>query len=325
MVARPIFPIPVLVVVLLVPAAIVSVLVMRSGWPAKRKASSVARVSLVALLTLMIGLRPMVPNGRARGDALNVDCLFVVDTTLSMWADDAGGTNGSGTRIDGARRICIHMLGEMAGSSFAIVTFGSRGQVLAPFTQDIRTLEDALDVMMPPSQHSAEGSSMSAPIDKMGELLESASKRTDRKTVVVFISDGETTDESELASYADLAQYVDGGLVIGLGTTEGATMTVRDGWTATTVTDPETGGPAISRLDEDSLRQIAGDLGVRYVHAERTGDVDEMILALKDEAREALSDREEMTLYDDLYWIATIPLVSMLAWEMHSVVMRRRI
>lgn len=325
MVVRPIFPVLALVACLLLPAALGVVTVMRTGWQGGRKAWAATRIVLIALIAFVMGLRPMVPNGKARSDALNVDCLFVVDTTLSMWAGDYGHAVGKEARIEGAKNICSHMVNELTGSSFAILTFGNKARVLAPFTQDIRTLEDALDVIMPPSQYAASGSSMSAPIEKMGQLLESAAQRSDRKTIVIFISDGETTDGSELGSYAGLAQYIDGGLVVGVGTEEGATMSTGSGWARGTVKDPETGQDAISKMDEASLRQIADDLGIGYVHAEKPGDVDEMILRLRDEAHETLSEREELTLYDDLYWIGAFPLAGLLAWELYLIVVKRRI
>lgn len=325
MVTRPILPVLALMILLIVPAGVATVTIMRKGWPGGRKAGAAARFLAIALIAFVMGLRPMVPNGKARSDALNVDCLFVMDTTLSMWANDYGYAVRKDTRIEGAKSICSHMINELNGSSFSILTFENKARVLAPFTQDIRTLEDALDVVGPPSQYAAMGSSLSAPIEKMGQLLDSASKRSDRKTIVVLISDGETTDGSELESYAGLAEYIDGGLVIGVGTTEGATMTTGSGFSKSTVKDPETGADAISKLDEDSLRQIAGDLGVSYLHAEKPGDVDEMILRLRDEAHETLSEREELTLYDDLYWIGGFPLVALLVWELYLVIAKRRI
>lgn len=326
MVVRPLIPPVVLAIVLTAAAGVAVAAVMRAGWRTRRKAASVARICAIAALAFGMGMRPMVPNGKARADALNVDCLFVVDATLSMWAGDYGGGLVKETRMDGAREICSHMVDQLTGSSFAIVTFGSQGHVMAPFTQDIRTIEDAIDVLAPPSEHAASGTSLSAPHDRMRQMLESAAKHTDRKTIVVFVSDGESTDGQDVASYADLADLVDGGIVVGTGTAEGATMSTGSGWWGGgTVEDPETGQPAVSCLDEGSLRKVADELGVRYVHAERPGDVDDMLLRLRDEAHEVLSEREELTLYDDLYWVLAIPMAALMGWELHEVVVRRRV
>lgn len=326
MLLRPIFPPLVIAIILLLSSAAAVFGIAKAGWNGSRKAGAIARVLLISLIAFVMGIRPMVPNGKARSDALNVDCLFVVDTTLSMWANDYGYAAATkDTRISGARSICSHMVTEMTGASFAIITFGSTGNVLAPFTQDTRTIDDALDVMLPPSESSATGTAMSAPLEKMEQLLKSSDERTDRKTIVVFISDGETTDDSELASYEHLAQYVDGGLVIGLGTKEGATMTTGHGWSKNTVRDPETGGDAISSLDEESLKQIASDLGIKYIHGEKPGDVDETILRLRDDAQEILSEREELTLYDDVYWLGAFPLLGLLGWELYQIIMKRRV
>lgn len=326
MVVRPLLNPLILAALILIPGALAVVAVIRGGLPSQRKAETVVRVALVPLLVFVMALRPMVPNGKARKDALNVDCLFVIDTTLSMWAEDYGDTPISKkTRIGGVQDICGHMLDQMAGSSFAIITFDHRGRVLAPFTEDIRSLDDALDVIMRPTEYYAQGSSLGAPYAKMEQLLESSEKRSDRKTIVVFLSDGEITDDSEFPSYKEFSKYIDGGAVIGLGTTQGATMKDGDGWGSDNIIDPETGKDAISCIDEDNLRQIADDLGVRYVHATKPHDIDDMISRLRTEAAKTLSEREELTLYDDIYWVGAFPLAAVLGWEAWCVIRKRRL
>jgi Ca-activated chloride channel family protein len=217
------------------------------------------------------------------------------------------------------------MVDQMAGASFAIVTFDHLARVLAPFTEDQQCIDDAIDVIMQPSEGYAQGSSLSAPHDRMAKMLESAAKRGDRTRVVVFLSDGEATDESERVSYADLADLVDDALVVGLGTEGGATMAYEGGWGSGNVQDPETGEDAISTLDEASLQGIADELGGTYVHAERAGDVDGFIQRLRDRAHKGTSEREELTLYDDVYWVGAFPLMALLGWELYQIVVRRRL
>lgn len=322
MVTRPIFHPILLVAVLAAALAVVVWRTVRAAIPAGAKVGTIARMSAVSILALAMGMRPMLPNGKMATEALDVDCLIVVDTTLSMWAADYGGAR---TRMDGAKEICSHMVDMMGGASFAIVTFDHLARVLAPFTEDQQCIDDAIDVIMQPTEGYAHGSSLSAPHDRMAKMLESAAKRSGRTRVVVFVSDGEITDGSERGSYADLADLSDDALVVGLGTERGGTMAYEGGWGAGRVQDPETGADAISRIDEGNLRGIADDLGGTYVHAERAGDVDGFIQGLRDRSHKVSSEQEELALYDDIYWVFAIPLGALLLWQAVSLVMRRRI
>lgn len=326
MVTRPLVHPILIAIAALVPLALALRQVMSSVGAPRAKAARAGRLSAIVALVAGMAMRPMVPNGRAQVDALDVDCMFVIDTTLSMWADDYSRAGiGRATRMDGAKAIARHMVDAMAGASFSIITFDHTGRVLAPSTQDLRGIDDAIDIIDQPSQWYAQGSSMSSPIPKMELLLQSAQRRSDRKMVVIFISDGEVTDGSEVESYAGLAQYVDDGLVIGLGTEQGGTMDIRGRFSSYVVEDPETGQPAVSRIDEATLTKIADELGIGYVHATSETDVDALLESLRGDARHVPSDREELLLYDDAGWVLAIPAGALLAWEEWSLVRRRRL
>ena len=53
--------------------------------------------------------------------------------------------------------------------------------------------------------------------DMMIKILERDSEKEDGKTYVFFISDGEITNDDELDSFAEIAEYIDGGAVFGCG------------------------------------------------------------------------------------------------------------
>src|SRR5699024_133616 len=114
----------------------------------------------------------------------------------------------------------------------------------------------------------------------------------------------------------------DGGAVLGYGTNDGGQMplvTANGTSPGEWITDPDTGEPAISRIDENELRTVAADLGLEYRHriddsslADLTGGVD---------LTESSSDgRRDILSYEGFYWIAALVLAVLLGWEAWSIV-----
>ena len=62
------------------------------------KILKIARVTMVLALVFLINLRIMGKRYNVDVELKNIDVLFVVDTTISMWAEDY---NGSHQRMEG--------------------------------------------------------------------------------------------------------------------------------------------------------------------------------------------------------------------------------
>ena len=279
------------------------------------------RILLILGLAFMINLRPQVKSYNTEIELKNIDVLFVVDTTISMWADDYAKNK---TRMDGVQETCDSIMDQLAGSNFALIRFDNRAQILAPFTQDSRSVSDAFSTIVNPDPYYAKGSSLNVPIDTMGELLISSSKKEERKTVVFFISDGEITDGSSLSSFKELEQYVDGGAVLGFGTEDGGKMKITTSYSSKNVTDPETGKDAISKLDEDNLKKIADDLQVDYIHVRESGDISYLIETIKNGSSIRMEEAE-MIHYEDIYYYLAMGLAALLIWELISVFVQRKL
>ena len=226
------------------------------------------RRGLPALLLLLamlagvaaVGIRPMYLSPDAEIRTSNLDVAFVVDTTISMWAEDHKG----GTRIDGVRSDIRTIMEALPGSSFSLITFDNGAQILTPYTQDIIAVEDMLDDLSMPSYATSQGSSLNTSYEALHMMVESAARKEgERKTVVFLFSDGETTNGAELMSFRDLGKLIDSGAVLGYGTESGGAMYYPGRGYIRNNTDGE---PARSRIDETALRQISGDLSVPYIN-----------------------------------------------------------
>ena len=284
------------------------------------KVLTIIRSVLIIGLAFLINLRPAVKRYNAEIELKNIDVLFVVDTTISMWAEDY---TGGKVRMDGVQTTCDYILKELAGSNFSLIRFDNRAQILAPFTQDGRSVSDAFTTIKQPDTYYAKGSSLNVPYEEMKEMLISSSKKEERKTVVFFISDGEITDKSTLQSYADLEQYVDGGAVLGFGTKEGGRMQADNGYSKRYIQDQETGKDAVSVINEDNLQKIASDLQIEYQNVRNEEEVAGMIEAIKSGSSIRMEESEMVT-YEDITYFLGMAMAALLIWELISLVLRRK-
>ena len=78
----------------------------------------------------MIDIRIMLPDGKAEKVVNNIDVLFVIDNSISMTAEDY---KGSYTRFTGVRANTEYIMNNLAGASFALITFNNVSNIVIPF------------------------------------------------------------------------------------------------------------------------------------------------------------------------------------------------
>ena len=205
------------------------------------------------------------------------------------------------------------IIDDLAGSNFALVTFDDQSHVVSPCTQDLEHVKTLLDTLAPPGYEYAGGSDMSLPYKDLESLLLSSSRKENRKSIVIFMSDGEITNGNELTSYEALKQYVDSGAVLGYGSAGGGKMKIDN----TYIYDDAEGKEAVSYLNEDNLKSIAGNLGLEY-HNMNSGSkgLNTTIDVIKETSKTVTEKEDGMEKYVDLYFWFAIPLVLALCAEL---------
>lgn len=319
MISKPIVPLVVLIPILSVCLVLYMVSVIRNKSGILNKILKAARIIVILALVFTINLRPMTKKYNIDVELKNIDVLFVVDTTISMWAEDY---NESTKRMDDVKRDCRYIMESLAGSNFALIRFDNRAQILAPFTQDSKNVSDAFSTITTPSKYYATGTSLNVAYDAMEEMLKSSAAKEGRLTVVFFISDGEITAKDEqLQSFAELSDYIDGGAVLGYGTEKGGKMA--DG-SYGYIRDPETGKDALSKYDEKNLLSLSHDMHIDYIHMEDVSNVEYLLDSIKSGSVMKLANSDNVS-YEDTYYYYVPLLLIFLAVEMILVIRRGRI
>ena len=211
----PILP-PALLILFAVLAVIAAVVMfLRDRRKMALRILSLLQILCITALALLVGLRPQRQEVDVEVQLKNLDVLFVLDTTISMWAEDY---NGRHARMGGAISDIRHICDELEGSNFGLICYDNQSRIIAPYTQDVRAIRDDLLTVEMPDYMVAEGSDLTIPYHDMESLLVSSSRKENRRAVVFFLSDGEITNGGELPDYSALAGLVDGGAVLGYGT-----------------------------------------------------------------------------------------------------------
>ena len=72
---------------------------------------------MIVCTGILVNLRIMEKKYNATIEMKNLDVLFVVDTTISMWAEDY---NGKNPRMEGVQADAEYIIDELSGSNFGL-------------------------------------------------------------------------------------------------------------------------------------------------------------------------------------------------------------
>ena len=278
----------------------------------KDRYSLIRKIIIMALL-FIINLRMMIPSDDVEVLTNDLDVLFVIDNTISMTAEDY---DGGLERLIGVKENCEYIIDELSGANFSVITFNNTSRIVTPYTKDINLTMEAINTIQVMDEFYARGSSLNIVIEDMLYSLEVSTKKPERTTIVFFISDGEITNEDTLQSFSDAKKHVDNGAVLGYGTKKGGRMASTVSWEGPYMLD-KTEYPfveALSKIDENNLKQIAKDMGIDYIHMEKKSDIDYKIKQIKQQMRRNMDD-EGKSAYIDIYYIFVFPLCLLLIYE----------
>lgn len=270
---------------------------------------------LIACFAML--LRPGIPGGTTQTLATQTDVVIVLDTTASIAAED---WNGSEQRLEGVRADVQAIVDEYPGARFALITFDASAQQRLPLTSDTTALISSLDLLRPEVTARSQGSSIGIANRMLYETLAAAAEYGgDRSRMVFYLGDGEQTASRDPESFASSAKYVDGGAVLGYGTSAGGPMRITTG-------DPSAGGGdyieyqgerALSIIDDANLQDAAAQLGVGYQlrSADTALDLPSAPVTTSTSADGSVGNVIE------LYWIAAIAMVLLLGIELARAAM----
>ena len=325
MVFHPVINLFLLILIALVAAAFVFLSARRS---VRRRVSDVIRRSFIVVTVVIMGAGPSIP-GQAVEVASTLEVYCVIDRTGSMAAEDWDGVK---PRIEGVRNDVGTLMGVLTGSRFSILSWDSKVHTDMPLTTDASAVNAYMESFNRELSASSQGSSINRPAKELLTLLKKNKERHPQNIRAVFIfSDGETSNQDHWSSapsgdpsdWDAVKEYVDGGLVIGYGTSEGGQMKVlRLGDSGAQSGDEyihdssQPGNPvAISRIDEAALQDVASRIGVSYVHSPDKSAIESYANDVLEGASTIAEARNMQSTYRYIIWPFALILGGLLAWE----------
>ncbi|MBW7995286.1 MAG: VWA domain-containing protein [Candidatus Glassbacteria bacterium] len=245
------------------------------------------------------------------------DLVFLLDTSLSMLADDI-----QPDRLSRARFEISSLLDRMQGDRVSLVPFAGDAFVLCPLTTDysaVRLFLDGVDTEI-----------ISEPGTNLARALEVGGSAFDAKEreyrVMILITDGEELEGDALAAAAGIREQGVRLYAIGIGTPDGVPIPVRD--ERGEVTDykrDERGEVVMTRLGEQLLAELAHAGGGEYYRAGRSAIELERIFEDINRLEKRQLESKEFTLYKDRYqWFLGAALLLMALEVMVIETGRRR-
>lgn len=231
--------------------------------------------SLLFLALLATGLalaRPQWGIGEETVQPQGEDVVFLLDLSKSMLAQDV-----PPSRLERAKQAMFHFVHGQQGGRVGFVAFAGSAFPRVPLTLDYDTFEENVREASP-HDLAYPGSDLARALVTGKEAFD----KSDRRRVLILISDGEDLERQGVQVARDLAKE---GVVIftlGVGSPSGSEIVVRDSLGRTSTLRDEAGRPVVSRLDENTLRTIAEATGGRYFRLDTiSGPVEEIMRALR--------------------------------------------
>lgn len=275
------------------------------------------RQIIMIILLFMINLRMMIPTDvEVSTKRIDANVFFVIDNTISMAANDcADGT----TRMDALKADCNNITGSLSGARLSLITFANISKLVFPLTESTSFVNSCIKGIGVTNELYAKGSSMNICKDMLVELVKAAHEKNTGKVIVFFISDGEITNGDTLDSFKEAAKYIDGGAVLGYGTSKGGNMYIKDYFSDDLVAiEDKSEYPyekAVSKIDEENLKAIAKDMDIEYINMTTENKLDTVIDNIKKDTALLGDEDSRLDGYKDIYFIFIIPLVGMLVYE----------
>ena len=208
----------------------------------------------LAFAFFVIGLaRPRTGAKLAERKTKGAEIIVALDVSNSMLAQDY-----SPNRLERAKLSIARLTDKLQEDRIGLVIFAGTSFVQLPVTTDYVSAKmflSSIDTGSIPVQGTAIG-------DAIRLSIKSFSAQSEKSRVIVVISDGENHEDDPVAAAKQAAELGIKVYTIGVGSAEGQPIPVEGG-----LLKDKNGDIVVTKLDEQTLRDVAKAGGGAYVHA----------------------------------------------------------
>jgi Ca-activated chloride channel family protein len=239
--------------------------------PNKSLFKTILKVVVLSLAFLCLTIALVNPKVGTKLETVKregVDIVFAVDVSKSMLAEDI-----APNRLEKSKQLVTQIINNLASDRVGIIAYAGKAFPQLPITTDYASAKMFLNNMNT-DMLSSQGTAINEAI-KLATTYFDNEEQTNR--VLIIISDGED-HSADAAAVAEQAH--DEGIrifTIGVGDLKGGPIPIKKNGIVLNYKKDNQGETVITRLNEDTLKQIADEASGEYIYGKNTNEVVEKI------------------------------------------------
>ena len=193
-----------------------------------------------------------------------VDIVFAVDVSKSMLAEDI-----APNRLEKSKQLVTQIINNLASDRVGIIAYAGKAFPQLPITTDYASAKMFLQSMNT-DMLSSQGTAINEAI-KLSTTYFDNEEQTNR--VLIIISDGEDHIEASAAVAEEASEEGIRIFTIGVGDLKGGPIPLKRNGVVLNYKKDSQGETVITRLNEDTLKEIANEANGVYINGRNTSDV----------------------------------------------------
>jgi Ca-activated chloride channel family protein len=221
-----------------------------------------------------------------------VDIVFAVDVSKSMLAEDV-----APNRLDKAKQLVTQIINNLASDRVGIIAYAGKAFPQLPITTDYASAKMFLQNMNT-DMLSSQGTAINEAIE-LAKTYYDDEEQTNR--VLIIISDGE--DHSDIATNVAEEAGEEGIRIftIGVGDEKGGPIPIKRNGVVLNYKKDNQGETVITRLNEDTLKEIAEEANGAYINGKNTNEVVDSIRDILNKMDKTEFEAKEFADFKDQY------------------------
>ena len=256
-------------------------------------------IGAVACILLALA-RPQFGTSHSQTDKKGIEVVIAMDVSNSMLADDV-----LPNRLDRAKLLVSSLIDHGTNNKVALCVFAGEAYPQMPITNDYAAAHMFLDNMQP-GMVTLQGTNMAAAIRLADH---SFTDTPDVGKAIVLITDSEDHEEGAIEAAKEARKNGRQVFVLGVGTTEGATIRMPDG---SLLTD-ENGEVVRTTINEAVAKQIAEAGGGKYFRVDNSDTAGQQLMVHLDNMKQSESSASFDEPGEQFVGVALIALLLLVA------------
>ena len=221
-----------------------------------------------------------------------VDVVFALDVSKSMLAEDI-----APNRLEKAQQLVTQIINSLAGDRIGIIGYAGSAFPQVPITTDFSSAKLFLSGMNT-DMVSSQGTAITEAI-QLAKTFYDDEEQTNR--VLFIISDGEDHEGNVAAIAEEAASEGIRIFTIGVGTDTGGPIPIKRSGVLQYYKRDLNNEQVITRLDENTLRQISDNANGTYINGSNTKQVVEEVTAILNGMDKKLFEAKQFTDFKDQF------------------------